>query len=311
MSKGKKIALAVLVLIIILIIFLATNYMRSGKNGAELLLPELKIASIQILDLDSEKAVANMQMQLDNPLIGIHVDSLYYTMYIEGKEVIRSTYPAPFDLPSDSNAVLSLPITIYYDKLIPLLETLEKKGIDSVTYKVTTVAYTNYLLKKKMVIETERYLPLIKIPKIAIENIRVHKLGVSNTAVSISIALYNPNVFAFGFKDMNYKVRINEDNTIEGNMPESVWAPARDTTKFTIQSDIDLKDAAENIVDYLLKPAKSSYTIRSEMKIISKHEMIENSKMILTASGTLKEIKEIQKDSKEEKKTKENSKRTL
>lgn len=310
MSKGKKIAFFLFVLTIVMIIVLVTNYSRSGKNVAELL-PELKIASIQILDLDSEKAVANMQMQFDNPLIGIHVDSLYYTMYIEGIEVIRSTYPAPFDLPSDSSSVLSLPVTIYYDKLIPLLKNLDKKGLDSVTYKVTTIAYTNYLLKKKMVIETERYLPLIKIPEIAIENIRIGKLGVSNTIVSISIALYNPNVFAFGFKDMNYKVRINEDNTIEGNMPESVWTPAKDTTKFTIHSNIDLKDAAENIVDYLLKPAKSSYTIRSDMKIISKHEMIENSKMILTASGTLKEIKELQKDTKEEKKTKEKSKQAL
>lgn len=289
-------------LIVLAILFLSVKFIQSDKKTAKYFLPKLKIATVQILDLNSERAVATMDLRLYNPLIGLHIDSLFYTVSIENKEVIRSTYPSPFDLPADSSHHLVLPVTIYYDKLVDLLKTLEKKGLDSVTYKVKTIAYTNYLLKKKIVIETERYLPLIRIPEISIEGVHINKPGISNTVVNVSILLYNPNVFSVGFKDMHYAIKIDDDKSLEGNMPDPVWASAMDTTRFSIQSSIDLKEVADNIVDYLINPAKSYYKLTVSMKLLSKQPMIENSKMILISEGTLKEIKKIRKDIKEEKK---------
>jgi len=129
----KKILIPLIILAVLAaVVYGVVNFKKSDKKIADYVVPELKLAQIQVTNLTAEKADMKMNMLLDNPgPIGFSLDSLFYTVSIEGNEVARTTYPDSLRLEARDSTTVELPLTIYHDKLADLLKRLEQEGRDS------------------------------------------------------------------------------------------------------------------------------------------------------------------------------------
>ncbi len=81
--KNKTLIVAALILIGLAGgIYLVLKYKRADKSGkkiADYVVPELKMAQMQLTNLTAERADLEMKMIIDNPApIGIKIDSLFY-----------------------------------------------------------------------------------------------------------------------------------------------------------------------------------------------------------------------------------------
>ncbi len=310
MRRGIKIFFWLLLILAVCLGVWIVKCNRSEKNTAEYLVPTLKIATLQVVDFDSKKANVHMKMEMDNPLpVGISIDSIFYEVFIEDHEVIQATYPSPFQLKGNEVSRVVFPATIYYDKLFKLLKRYENKRMDSVVYKVEATAYTNYALKKMINISTERYLPLIRIPKVEIKDIDIKDLTISGATIRLTALVENWNVFSFGVKDVAYELKLDEEEPIKGVLPEVFRFPAMDSTRITRPVKVYFKDAGKSLVDLVLKPGKLQYDLSATMKIVSRHEMLENSTMAIVANGPLREVLELRKEAKKEAKAERKAKK--
>lgn len=291
MSTKKTIFLVLGVAVLAGIIYLVVKFQSSDKEVADYVVPELQLANIQVTNLTANKADMIMRMAIDNPApVGIRIDSLHYVIYIEDNEVARTTYPDSLQIEASDSTAFSLPLTLYYDKLQSVLNNLEQQGQDSANYRVDATIFTDMTIipKDKLDLDIEKRLPLIRPPEIQVADIGVEDVGFSGATLKTDIVVTNKNAFSFGFRDMHYAVRLDNNEPVEGNKPGTVNIPAKGSTTISIPAELDFKEMGKNLIDLIRKGDDVSYSFYMNTNLVSDSEVLEDSEIEMNASGKLK-----------------------
>lgn len=299
MSTGKKIMLGVGVLILAGALYLFINFQRSGKDVKEQVVPQLQLAQMQVTNLTADRAEIQMNMIIDNPTpVGLDIDSLYYTIYIEDNEVVKTTYPDPLHIEGSGNTTVSLPLTIYYDKLQSVLKKLEEEGKDSVVYKINAILHTDLALipKDKFDLEVEKKMPLIRAPEIKVTDIRIDKLDFSGAVVQVEAFVVNENVYPLGFENMDYSFQIDDNETMEGHKSETVKVEAKDSTTIAIPVEVNFKEMGKGLIDLIKEGGDLQYTFNLRAKLVSDAHFLKEGEMTLNATGKLNELADVAKE---------------
>lgn len=116
MTTGRTVLIGIGVVFLAGILYLVITFQRSDKDIKDKVIPQLQLAQMQVTNLTADQADVRVNMIIDNPApVGLDIDSLYYTVFIEGNEVVKTTYPDPLHIEGSGNTTVSLPLTIYYD----------------------------------------------------------------------------------------------------------------------------------------------------------------------------------------------------
>ena len=292
--SNKKIIFTVIALAILAAIVIGVvKFKSSDKKIADYVVPELKLGQMQVTNLTAEKADMKMNMLIDNPApVGLSVDSLFYTVSIEGNEIARTTYPDSLRLEARDSTTVELPLTLYHDKLADVLKSLEQQGRDSALYTINATIFTDMALipKDKLNMKVEKRLPLIRIPEIHVTDIKMKDVGFKGATMVVETSIKNDNVFPIRFSDMNYRVQVDNNGWMEGSKPGTVNIPAKGATTMTIPMDVKLKEMGKNALDLIRKGTDVRYDFRMNTKLASDAQVLKESKIVLNSSGKLKTV---------------------
>jgi LEA14-like dessication related protein len=305
MGTKKAILTVTGVVVLAAVLYLVVKLNRSGKEAEDYIVPEIQLAQMQVTNLTSEKADMNMNMVIDNPApVGIDIDSLHYVIYIEDNEVVRTTYPDALSIEANDSTNISLPLSLYYDRLESVIQKLEQQGKDSANYKVDATIFSEMALipKDKLNMSVEKRMPLIRIPEIEIKDLKVNDLGLSGATLNVEALVRNENVFPISFRDMAYSVKIEDNDPVEGHKPGIVHIPAKGSTSITVPAELDLKEMGKSVLDFFRKGDDVRYNFDMTTEMASDAEIIENSEIKINASGKLKTVVDAVKEQKEEEK---------
>lgn len=229
---------------------------RSDKEIADYVVPKIAFRQMQLTNLTPERADVKMRMIIDNPApIGFKIDSLFYVVFIADQEVARTTYPDTLRLKAKDSTELTLPLTLYYDKLKDVTDRLANQGQDSVLYRINATIFstTKLIPKDKFNLKVEKKLPLITVPDVKITNIKVNDLKLKGATMQVEAAVRNRNVFPISFKDLAYSVQIEDNEAVEGNKPGIVKIPANGSASFTIPVQLTFKEMGKTVLDVIRK----------------------------------------------------------
>ncbi len=304
MSRKKSIFLVIGLIVVVGIIYAIVKFKQSDKKVADYIVPKLTLTQMQLTNLTAQRADVKMKMIIDNPApVGFSIDSLYYVVSIAGQEVARTTYPDSLRLEAKDSTQVTLPLTLYYDKLKELTDRLANEGQDSVTYRVNATIFstTKLIPKDKFNLQVEKKLPLVTVPEIKITDLKVKDLKFKGATLQVETAVRNRNVFALGFKDMSYTIKIEDNEAIEGSKPGTVNIPAKGTATFTIPVQLTFKEMGKTLIDLVKEGKDVSYDLKLRTELVSQSNLIKDSKINLSSSGKLKTVLDAVKESKDKK----------
>lgn len=296
MRVGKVIIIGVGIILLAGIIYLAITFLGSDDGIKERVVPQLELAQMQVTNLTAERADMNMNVIIDNPApVGLSIDSLDYTIFIEGQEVAKTTYPDPVQIEASQNTKVSLPLTVYYDKLQSVLDQLEEEGRDSVVYTINATLFTDADLipDDRINLEVEERLPLVRIPEIKVTDLSIEDLDFSGAVIQVETYIVNKNVFAMGFEDMHYSLQLGDNEALEGHKPEPVRIEAKDTAVMRVPVELDFGEMGRGLLDYLREGGDLPYDFSLQTKLISDTHILEDSDMNMKVTGTLDELGEV------------------
>jgi LEA14-like dessication related protein len=281
------------------------KFRQSDKKVADYIVPKLTLTQMQLTNLTAERADVKMKMIIDNPApIGFSIDSLYYVVSIADQEVARTTYPDSLRLEAKDSTEVSLPLTLYYDKLKDLTDRLANQGQDSVVYRVNATIFskTKLIPKDKFNLKVEKRLPLVTVPDVKITNLKVQDLKLQGATLQVEAAVRNRNVFALGMKDLRYTVQIEDNEAVEGNKPGTINIPAQGSANFTIPVQLTFREMGKTVLDLIREGKDVNYNLKLKTELISESDILQNSNINLTSSGKLKTVLDAVKEKVEEKK---------
>lgn len=291
----KKILLAVLFLIIAsLAVFFSwrfVGYKRDKSPHKTFLLPRAELSILEITSLTAEKTDMTVNVLLKNQLpISFTADSLQYSIFINGVEVIKSHHKKTITLESNDSSWISLPLTILSHQLKSILNASERKNLDSVEYRLKATFFTDIVFRKKFDVDINRLLPLIYIPELSSDNIQVDSLNFSRAAILLNVSIKNQNVFPIKAKTIAYKFAIEDHEWIEGIIPGVTEIKEQSITELQIPIRISFKEVGKTLFDLLKKGKNVKYNLELRFRIDSENHSVMNSKVILKSSGSVKSL---------------------
>ncbi|WP_338875258.1 LEA type 2 family protein [Spirosoma sp. SC4-14] len=300
MKKGWIIALGVL---IVAAIGAYVGYSRLRHEAAaetgpydNTLKPRLELTRFDFTNISDDTITMTMYMLVDNPLpVGFKAHRLDYTFYIANTPVVIDSYQKPIEVKPGDSTLIVMPAKLFSKKMTEVLKTLERKNIDSTTYKVrTTFALDLPVLGEKTFATTaEKRLPTYYIPKVKVENIRFGKLGLKEADVAAKVSVINKNKFPYNITDTHYTVSIDGKKIAEGDQPEPILIKAQATTPVVFPVSGKPGKTLSVLPKMLFDKKDTPYVIDFRCKVLDKNNnpTFKNSKFIATIKGTLDDFK--------------------
>ncbi|GAB3335298.1 hypothetical protein GCM10027299_44170 [Larkinella ripae] len=300
MKKGWIIALSILLIGVIgaYVWYSRLKNRAESEGGAfnDTLKPRLEVSTLEITSIDDDRIKMNVKMLIDNPLpVGFKANRLRYTILMANTPVIEESYEKPIEVRSGDSTWVVLPMEVSQKKLLTVLETLDRKDIDSTTYTVrSTFDLDVPVLGERTFQQTiTRRLPTFYLPEIKVEDLDFGKLGLKRTDISAKVAITNKNRVPFNFTDTHYTVSIDGKEIAEGDQPEAILIKEQATTPVVFPLTMRPGNTLELLPKMLFDKKDTPFLVTFRCKIIDKgnNSMFQNSKMNTVVRGTLADFK--------------------
>ena len=300
MKKGWIIALVLLLTVGVG----AYVWYRSLKNEAaaeggkydNTLKPRLELSRFDFTNISDDVIDMNMYLLIDNPLpIGFKASKVDYTVYIADTPVVKDSYNKPIEVKSGDSTLVKLPAKLLSKKLSEVLKTLDRKGIDSTTYKLQTSFALDVpiLGERTFTVTSEHRWPTYYIPEFKVEDIDFGKFSLKSQDIAAKINVINRNKFPYNITDTHYSITIDGKQIAEGDQPEPILIKAEATTPVVFPVSAKPLKALGILPKYLFDKKDTPYVVDFRCKVLDKNDdpMFEHSKFITTIRGTLADFK--------------------
>ncbi|GAB4026649.1 LEA/WHy family protein [Spirosoma koreense] len=262
--------------------------------------PRLELAKLNIGDISDDAIHMTARLLVDNPLpVGFKARQMDYTVYIANTPVVKDSYKKTVSIEAGDSTLVVLPIKVMAKTMTEVLKTLERKQIDSTTYKVhaTFALDVPILGEKTFSITTERRLPTIYLPKIQIEDIDFGRLGLKRTDVAAKVSITNKNKLPFNITDARYTVSIDGKEIADGHQPDPILIKAQATTPVIFPVTARPGKTLSVLPKMLFDKKDTPYAVNFRCKIIDKDNSaaFSDSKFAATIKGTLDDFKKLKK----------------
>jgi LEA14-like dessication related protein len=303
-----------IVLILLAIFFLSIaaffvvdlyHYAKDKSPYRTLFAPRLEIGVLEVTYLSIDTTKMHVKMLIYSPLpFNMAVDSLQYKISINDLEVLKSTYATSFDIRKWDSTLIDMPATIYNNNISTIEDKADKKGSDSLVYRIQTTFSAKIPFKKKFDIDASKLLPRLYIPSVRLEKINYDSLNLKGVTLYLKMIVGNRNKFSIHFKEMKYKFTIADNPWVHGTESGKIDIQQQDSTELTLPLRISFANIYKSIGPLIRKGEKVDYKFEMDLKMVSESNILKDSKMGIKSTGTEKEIIKLAKDERKIKKEK-------
>lgn len=275
--------------------FLGVKLTHSEKRLSDRFLPRLKKAEVVVTDLKSEEADVNINAFIYNPApIGIKIDSLYYTVFLEDNQISESRYAKSLHIAASKVSEVTLPVTVEFKKLMKIMKQMEEAKRDSGDFHLNAVVYINSKLlpKKRFDLTLTQTMPMMYFPDMKIKGVKLDKIRLNGGTVVFKMEIKNKNAFNISFKNLSYQVKLDNNDWIKGNRDGVVDLPAKQAAIISVPLELNIGTMGKGLFDMLLKGGDMNYQMKVKADVVSNNKMISNSRFEMKAQGNVKQMKE-------------------
>jgi LEA14-like dessication related protein len=293
---GRILLTLLLILVIIgLIMFGRWQLKKADDPDATFILPRLHVAHLEMEHFDMDETRMIMDLRIDQPVpIPLQLDSLTYVVYIDTVEIARSTYAHDVRIPAMGTGTISTPFISRTNRLTELLNRLEEQGVDSVDHVLVARFHSPVMFWKDGPAEVRivEYLPAYRIPKISLHRPRIEKFGFNESRITIDLAIFNPNPFAYRFKETEFEVRVKDDELMYSRIDTMIVIPENDTVVIHMPLELSPGRMLRSVWDMVFNAPDTPYEFTLNTTIVSKEKAINNSYFEMRGDGVLQDVKD-------------------
>lgn len=273
--------------------FIIGNQQSEKKSAETFVLPELEVMSFQVKSLDQEGIKLEMQAMIDNSMpVSFQIDSLSYRILMEGREIVQSTYPDSIFLEASDSSRISLPLTLYQQKISGIMNQMEQQNADSIAYQLHARLYTDlpFMEDEPIELNFNKKMPFIRKPSVNLQSASIQKFGLEESEITLRVQVINPNQFSFQIRNTDYQFNVDGESLVSGSIDKATSIPSQDTASFEVPIHLQLEQVGESTFDLLFNPKQTTYSFSISSSLESQMDMLNNSKLEIEASGKLKEL---------------------
>ena len=206
-------------LILVLTLSLSSCSVFRGVISERVKEPQVDFVDAKIAGLSFSGVDLLFDLRVKNPnKIGINLAGFDYDLLLGGSSFLTGDQTRGIEIPSLGEEIIQLPINLSFFDIYKTFQNLRDQGLSNYQIKCGFSFDLPVLGAVRIPVSKSGEFPLIKIPKISLESLKIEKLNLTSADMKLRLKLSNPNAFAMMFKGGNYQLKLNEQNIFSGMM---------------------------------------------------------------------------------------------
>jgi LEA14-like dessication related protein len=247
-------------LILVLALSISSCSVFQGFVNERVKEPQVDFVGAKIAGLSFSGVDLLFDLKIKNPnKIGVKLAGLDYDLLLDGSSFLTGNQTRSIEIPSFGEEVIQLPVNLSFFDIYKTFQNLRDQGLSNYQIKCGFSFDLPVLGAIRIPVSKSGEFPLIKIPKISLESLKIEKLNLTSANMKLRLKLSNPNAFAMMFKGGNYQLKLNEQNIFSGMMADK---------------DIQIKENGDGIIEMpfsidFLNIGKSAYQMLTGSKSLN------------------------------------------
>jgi LEA14-like dessication related protein len=236
--------------------------------------------------------------------ISLHVDSLYYKIYLDGIKYGEGKRTQDFTIKANDTTDVALQYPFDLDRFI---NTYEKTGKDSAVHQLVFDFYVDLWRFKSIHLPYtyEKNMAVFKRPTVKVEKVKLTKFGLKESRLEADVFLHNPSEIMFDTYSMRYTLDVGGVQVAKGGISKDEILRQKSSLHLSMPIKVDVKDLLKKAG--LLKKGfrEQSYTVSFHIELKPPPEKnVPTSDFDIVSVGKVSDLIEDYKEEKAEAKEK-------
>jgi LEA14-like dessication related protein len=166
--------------------------------------------------------------------VDIRAESYQYEFFINDESLISGNRTDRVEIPASNTQMIQVPVSMNFQELYRAGRSVLDR--DSIRYQLATEVEFDLpvLGSRRIPVRAEGYLPVIRIPEISFEGFDIRQLSLNGAEFAARIRVVNPNTFGFSFRNVGYRLEVNDSEWVDSTLSEPLQVEANSDTEIEI-----------------------------------------------------------------------------
>ncbi len=231
-------------------------------------IPEARIVSVNITEVDFTSVSLEVNVEITNPNpVGITLNAYDYGLNTFGHTLLSGRIEETVSLRSDGKSIIPIPIEIEYENILSLSSSLKTAKTIPIGIKLGLEIAFPYMGGARLDVTGETEIPILRIPSLTAESIRVDKLTFSGAEISMSVNVQNPNYFPLSINSAEGRLLVSDMEWGEMGTGRAVKILPETDAAITLTMQIDFAEIGRSAWNLLTGGGKADINFEGKMDI--------------------------------------------
>jgi LEA14-like dessication related protein len=242
------------------VVLMLTGCSSLGPLAAVIRPPAVRVAAVEITGASFEGLTLRFDLEVTNPNgVGIQLAGLDYDLQIDGSSFLKGETDQPLAIAPRGRSTLPLPLQLRFDELLRSLGSLADREESSYRLEAGLSFQLPVLGRVRVPVRREGTVPVIRLPRIAVQSLRLRNLSLQRASLTLGLQIENPNGFLLSLEALEYRFRVAGQDWASGATRGGLRIADRATGLLELPLELDFAAVGQSVYRVLVGSAPLRY----------------------------------------------------
>lgn len=250
--------------------------------------PQLSVENVRVSDFNFEEIELTYDIKVDNPnALSVQMLAYDYNLDINESSLISGDQKKELAIEASGSSTFKVPMQLNFAEVYRSIQSLKDSDEASYSFLSNLTFDLPVLGQTKVPVSKNGSIPLLKTPKISLEDFEVTGLSFSNADINLQLQFDNPNSFGIDVNALNYDLMINGDQWADGTALKGTTIKEKGVTMLNIPLSLNISEMGISAYRLLTGGETFEYQIKGDFDLNARHELLGQTTFDFLRSGKL------------------------
>lgn len=281
-----------IIFIIVIINFTSCAVLDSILKQTNIQKPGVQFSNAKISGLSFDKIDLLFDIKIDNPnSVGIDLAGFDYELLLNQNSFISGQQKDEVKIKARGENTIQLPVSLKFVDIYKTIADLKNKNNSKYQIKCGLNFNLPILGNTRIPISKSGDIPLLKLPKIDINSVKLDKLNFTGADLTLEVKLSNSNSFSMLLNKFNYNFKVNGNNWINGTATQNKSVSQNGESIIKLPISLNFLQMGSSVYQMISGGKNLNYNFTGDLDIKNSHPLLDKLHLPFNESGKIDILK--------------------
>lgn len=250
--------------------------------------PSLSVENVRVSDFNFEEMELTYDIKVDNPnALSVQMLAYDYNLDINEHTLVTGDQKKELAIEASGASTFQVPMRLNFRDVYRSVQSLRDSEEVSYNFLSNLMFDLPVLGQTKVPVRKEGRIPLLKTPKISLEDFEVTGINLSSADINMKLRFDNPNGFGINVNALKYDLMINGEQWFNGTALQGATIKEQGVTMLNIPVSLNISKMGMSAYRLLTGGESFDYKIKGNFDLNAQHELLGQTTLDFLRSGNI------------------------